>query len=145
MKERPMNAATLTSLRATYLGPDGDLQFVQACRTGQAGKIARAAAELADRQPTGIAAYTADRIIELVNLTDPAQHVDCEFSPAELTALHDAAAGCPEGPGAFVAACMKGILGPSASAAARSAIDRFGAHGDRADMAAHIVSQAVTA
>jgi hypothetical protein len=123
-----MNAATLTSARdQANQGPDGDHVFVLACRLGRYGPavadaVGIAQHELAAAGPTHTHLddqRVADRVIELINLTDPAGYDAAISLDADaLRVVWDDLAGVPGGAEAFIALCVDGNFGESVAAIA---------------------------
>lgn len=116
-----MNAATLTAIRGRHNeGPDGDRVFVLACQLGHCGRAAQLAYEAARREVFAndrLGTHhddirIADRLIELVDHTDPATAAQVvAIDLAELTALHDDLVPRPGGASAFLLVCADGHYG----------------------------------
>ncbi|HEX2297834.1 MAG TPA: hypothetical protein VHH34_04845, partial [Pseudonocardiaceae bacterium] len=95
----------MTAIRARHNeGPDGDRVFVLACQLGHCGEAARLACALATREVDAndrLGTHhddirIADRLIELVNTTDPATASSAvTVNLPTLTALHDQLAARP--------------------------------------------------
>jgi hypothetical protein len=95
-EEPTMNAATLTALREEcHTGTTGgDRTFVIRCRIGRYGAATLAAVDIATRElPGQDAAYLADRVVELVDLTDCSREIDPDTLAAEAVAALDALRG----------------------------------------------------
>lgn len=151
-----MNAATLTAIRADHnAGPDGDRVFVLSCQLGKCGEAARLAWETADAEVRAndhlsghhADARVADRIVELIDQTDPAGFDRAaELDAESLALLHHDLTVTPDGALAFVITCLDGMVGDAAARAADSVLGEFSSLASDVDLqlAASRVLAAVT-